>query len=83
MTATIAPSAAVAPFIASDHALQIARLDAEKVYGDLARYRILVTLEDDGWHVEYSPKDSNLNGGGPHYVIDSTTGSILAKKYYQ
>jgi hypothetical protein len=40
-------------------------------------------LEPDGWHVEYYLKDPNLNGGGPHYVIDVQTGAILSKKYYQ
>ena len=69
--------------IVSDKALQIARLDAEKVYQDLGRFRIEVVLEPDGWHVEYSLKDPNLNGGGPHYVIDAATGNIVSKKYYQ
>ena len=58
-------------------------LDAEKAYRDLSRFRIQIVLEQDGWHVDYWLKDANLNGGGPHYVIDAMTGAILSKKYYQ
>ena len=71
------------PAVASDAALRVARVDAESVYGDLADYRIEVVLEPDGWHIDYWLKNTHLNGGGPHYVIDATTGVILSKKYYQ
>ncbi len=53
------------PSITSDQALRIARLDAEKVYRDLSPYRASVSLEEDGWHVDYDLKDSRLQGGGP------------------
>jgi hypothetical protein len=69
--------------ILAEDALKIARLDAEKVYRDLDRYRIQITIEPDGWHIEYWLKNPRLQGGGPHYVIDATTGAILSKKYYQ
>lgn len=69
--------------VTSDRALAIARLDAEQVYRDLERFRILIALEPDGWHVEYWLKDPNVQGGGPHYVVDANTGAILSKKYYQ
>ena len=69
--------------ISSDQALQIARLDGEKVYRDLTPYRITLTLEPDGWHVDYELKDPNLNGGGPHYVIDPANGKIVRKRYEQ
>lgn len=69
--------------ITSDQALQIARLDGEKVYRDLTLYRITVALEPDGWHVDYDLKDPRLNGGGPHYVIDPASGKILTKRYEQ
>ncbi len=44
---------------------------------------IAIVLEADGWHVDYELKDTHLNGGGPHYLIDPSTGMILAKKYEQ
>jgi hypothetical protein len=69
--------------IASDQALHIARLDAEKAYGDLNRYRVTLVLEDDGWHVDYDLKNPLWNGGGPQYLIDSSSGAILRKKYEQ
>jgi hypothetical protein len=71
------------PLISCEQILQIARLDAEQAYRDLTPYRITLSLEPDGWHVDYELKDSNLNGGGPHYVIDPATGGILVKKYEQ
>jgi hypothetical protein len=72
-----------APQCSSDQALHVARLDAERAYGDLNGYRITVELESDGWHVDYDLKDSTLDGGGPHYVIDSANGAIIAKRYEQ
>ncbi len=69
--------------LSSDQVLKIARLDAEKAYRDLASYRISITLEDDGWHIDYYLKDPNLNGGGPHYVIDAASGDIVSKRYEQ
>jgi hypothetical protein len=71
------------PLLTCDKALEVARLDAEKVYRDLDRYRIQITLEPDGWHVEYWLKNPRVQGGGPHYVIDVVTGAILWKTYYQ
>jgi hypothetical protein len=69
--------------IPSDRALHIARLDAEHAYRDLSPFRIQLVLEDDGWHVDYELKDPLVNGGGPHYLIDSLSGQILWKKYEQ
>jgi hypothetical protein len=69
--------------ISRDQALQIARMDAEKAYRDLLKYRVDVKLEQDGWHVDYELKDPNANGGGPHYVIDSVNGKIVSKRYEQ
>jgi hypothetical protein len=74
---------ATAPAITSHRALAIAEADALPVYPDLSPYRIEIRLEDDGWHVEYRIKKSRVAGGGPHYVIDATTGAIVSKKYYQ
>jgi len=71
----------VATHCTCDEALHTARLDAENVYGDLDGYRISVVLEADGWQIDYELKDPNLDGGGPHYVINSSTGAIIFKRY--
>jgi hypothetical protein len=69
--------------LAGDQALAIAQADAVRVYRDLSPYRIQLSLEDDGWHVDYNLKDPRLKGGGPHYIIDAHTGTILSKRYEQ
>jgi hypothetical protein len=71
------------PVLAGDRVLAIAQADAARVYGDLSPYAIRLALEPDGWHVDYDPKDARHKGGGPHYVIDPSTGSITAKRYDQ
>ena len=80
---TLAAVEDAAQQITSDQALRIARLDAEKVYRDLAPYRILVELDQDGWCIDYELKNRHTQGGGPHYVIDAKTGTIRSKKYEQ
>ena len=79
-TTLVVPSQSGCP---CDEALRIARLDAERVYGDLSSYRVTLALELDGWHVDYELKDTTLDGGGPHYVIDPTSGEIRSKRYEQ
>jgi hypothetical protein len=69
--------------LTGDRALAIAQADAVRVYRDLSLYRIQLSLEDDGWHVDYNLKDPGLKGGGPHYLIDAQTGAILSKRYEQ
>lgn len=64
-------------------ALRIAQADAEQAYRDLLRFRIQLSLEDDGWHIDIELKDSRLHGGGPHYIIDAANGTILKKRYEQ
>jgi len=71
------------PAVTSDRALAIAQADAATVYTDLWRFRIEVELEPDGWHIAYRIREKRVAGGGPHYVIDATTGAIVSKKYYQ
>lgn len=71
------------PRVSSDEALRIARLDAERAYRDLTPYHIGVSLEADGWHVDYELKDARLNGGGAHYVIDPDSGAVVSKRYEQ
>ena len=69
--------------LAGDQALAVAQADAARVYRDLSPYRIQLSLEDDGWHVDYNLKDPRLKGGGPHYIIDAHTGAIVSKRYEQ
>lgn len=69
--------------LTSDEVLRIARVDAERAYRDLTPYRISIALETDGWHVDYQLKDPPLNGGGPHYIIEPNSGTILRKRYEQ
>ncbi len=71
------------PSVASAKALEIASADAERVYRNVERFRISLALEADGWHIEYDLKSPSCVGGGPHYVIDATTGTIVSKKYFQ
>lgn len=71
------------PAVSSDQALAIASADAKGAYRDLSPYRIHVALEEDGWHIDYELRDARLTGGGPHYVIDSATGTIVSKRYDQ
>jgi hypothetical protein len=69
--------------ITEEEALEVARLDAERAYHDLSRYRVDARLEPNGWRVEYWLKDPGVQGGGPHYLIDAQNGVILSKAYYQ
>lgn len=69
--------------ISCDDALKIVRVDAEKAYRDLSPFRIEISLEGDGWHIDFELKNPRLNGGGPHYVIDAQTGAIRTKRYEQ
>lgn len=69
--------------VSCDEALRTAQSDAEKVFRDLSIYRIAISLEEEGWQVDYELKDQNLQGGGPHYLIDSRTGEIISKRYEQ
>lgn len=71
------------PAVSSHRALALAEADALTAYRDLSPYRIELWLDADGWHVEYRIKMRRVAGGGPHYVIDATTGEIVSKIYYQ
>jgi hypothetical protein len=83
MSTAIARQGSGDAVLAGDKALTIAQADALRAYQDLSAYRIHLTLEDDGWHIDYELKDSRMKGGGPHYVIDARSGTILSKKYEQ
>jgi hypothetical protein len=69
--------------IPASRALGEAESDALRAYRDLSPFRVEVRLEDDGWHIDYELKDPQLQGGGPHYVIDATDGRIVRKRYEQ
>jgi hypothetical protein len=71
--------------ISGDEALRISHEDATRVYrGELrTRFKITICFEQDGWHIDYDPKDPNANGGGPHYIVDASTGQIVFKRYDQ
>ena len=71
------------PALACDQALTIAHQDAIIAYRELSIFRIELTLESDGWHIDYELKDPRWKGGGPHYVIDAHSGAILSKRYEQ
>jgi hypothetical protein len=69
--------------LSAAHVLGIAQADALQAYRDLSAYEIRLTLEADGWHVDYELKGPGLKGGGPHYVIDASSGTIVSKRYEQ
>ena len=69
--------------LTADRALVIARADAEQAYRGLSSCIVRVSLEGDGWHIDYELKDPRLKGGGPHYVIDPVVGTITSKTYEQ
>jgi hypothetical protein len=57
--------------------------DAERRYRDLHLYRIEIVISSDGWHVDFEFKDETAHSGGPHYVIDASTGDRISKRYDQ
>src|SRR5438093_242790 len=57
--------------------LMIAQADTLQAYRDLSHYWVRVSLEEDGWHVDYELKSPTHKGGGPHYVIDPLTGATV------
>jgi len=73
------------PVISRQQTVGIVEADALPMYGNCLHTLVLeMTLHGDGWHLVYSPKRQRYcTGGGPHYIIDATTGAIVSKKYYQ
>lgn len=74
---------ATQPTLAADQILTFAQADAVRAYGDLSEYSVRLSLETDGWHVDYELRDPRMKGGGPHYVLDPASGAILSKRYEQ
>jgi len=83
MTNTQTAHPLLATPITAARALGEAEADASRAYGDLSPYRVQVQLEPDGWHVDYELIDPELQGGGPHYVIHASDGTIIRKRYEQ
>jgi hypothetical protein len=77
------PEPRIVQAVSCDEALRIARTDAERGYGDLSSYRIEVSLEPDGWHLDWELTRPGHQGGGPHYVIDPSDGRILYRRWDQ
>ena len=71
------------PTINAEQALAIAQTAALQAYRDLTPYRIRLSLEADGWHIDYELKDPKCKGGGPHFVIDALSGAIVRKRFEQ
>jgi len=70
----------IAQRISADQALAVAQADAQRTYRDLTPFAIRLSLEADGWHVDYELKDPRWKGGGPHYVLDAGPGDILWRR---
>ena len=69
--------------VSQHQAMKVARTDAQRLDRDLSIYRISVSLEADGWQIDYELKEDNRQGGGPHYLIEAQSGEILSKRYEQ
>jgi hypothetical protein len=83
MTAMTAGQAPGGQLLSCHEILRIAQQDAESAYRDLSGYRITLVLQPDGWHIDYDLTEPYMAGGGPHYIIDPTSGAILWKTYEQ
>lgn len=53
------------PPVTSDQALRIAEADAATTYENLNRFRIEISLEDDGWHVKYRSSSQLAHDSSP------------------
>jgi hypothetical protein len=71
-----------AAMLSEADARRIAAEDAATRYKDLKAYDVSARLENDAWHIDYTPR-GGADGGGPAYVIDARSGQIVSKKYYQ
>ena len=69
--------------IDKEKALQIATDNAGQIYRDLSIYTITAKLENNQWFIDYNINDPTVAGGGPHYIINATTGVIDSFRYEQ
>jgi hypothetical protein len=70
------------PPVDEKRAMRAAMADAQLHY-DITAYAISVTPWGPDWRVDFTPRDREVNGGGPIYVVSSETGAILHKVYNQ
>jgi hypothetical protein len=59
--------------IGKKRAIAIANRDAQKNYPSLSRFRIIPCAQTSFWRIIY-------DGGGPEYVIDRASGSIIRRQ---
>ena len=71
------------PGVSRQQAIAIAEADALTAYDTLDDLTLEVSLQSDGWHVDYWLRKPRHAGGGPHYVIHADTGAIVFKNYTQ
>jgi hypothetical protein len=62
-------------------AVAVAKKDAQRV-SDLSKHQMTVCELKSFWRIIFSPPPL-MDGGGPEYLIDKSTGAITDKKYYQ
>jgi hypothetical protein len=74
---------ATLPTVSPDQALATAHRDALKAYRDLSPFKMVIFLQDDGWHIDYDLVNPKMTGGGPHYIINAETCEIVSKRYEQ
>ena len=69
--------------ISEEQAREIAAAEAGQAYVDLSPYTVTARLDGGSWLVDYDLTDETLLGGGPHFVIDASSGEITARRYEQ
>lgn len=70
-------------YISREDALKIANEDAKRSYRDLSIYTVESVLKEGKWYVDYNLSNTQMVGGGPHYVISAETGEIISFRYEQ
>ena len=66
-----------------DETISIAMKNAGQVYRDLSVYRVEAVLKEGKWYVDFEFADKDMDGGGPHFVIDAETGEIIGSRFDQ
>lgn len=65
--------------ITQQQAQKITQKDAQTALGDLEAYKVDVTLQFDGWHVDYILKGSETISA--QYVVDEDNGEVTSAKH--
>jgi hypothetical protein len=66
-----------------DSILKIAERNAKTAYRDLSIYTVKAELKGEKWYVDYEIRNTQMLGGGPHYIISARTGKIDSCRYEQ